>query len=100
MGHMVTAPLVIAAAENGSLHHVYQGSPLPAYIGQDEIDRLAADGMIASDDAPVTETAAFERPAGNASLEAWAAYVLGSDQASEDEIAGMSRDALRDKYGN
>lgn len=104
MTHMVTAPLVIATAENGSQHHLYQGSPVPAYIGQAERDRLAADGMIAEIEEapvePVVEPPVFERPAGNASLEAWAAYVLESDQASEDEIAGMSRDALRDKYGN
>jgi hypothetical protein len=99
MTYTVTAPLVIATAENGSQHHVYQGSPMPPFIGQGELDRLAADGMIASAE-PAEETPVFERPAGNASLEAWAAYVLESDQASEDEIAGMSRDALRDKYGN
>jgi hypothetical protein len=108
MTHMVTAPLVIATAENGSQHHVYQGSPLPAFIGQDERDRLVADGMIAAVEEPTEDPASepgedapeLERPAGNASLEAWAAYVLESDQASEDEIAGMSRDALREKYGN
>lgn len=101
MTYTVTAPLVIATAENGSQHHLYQGSPVPAYIGEDELKRLADDGHIAkAEDAPAAEEPVFERPAGNASLEAWAAYVLESDQASEDEIAGMSRDALRDKYGN
>lgn len=40
-----------------------------------------------------------ERPAGNASLEAWATYALESDQASEDDIKGLSRDELRELYG-
>jgi hypothetical protein len=101
MSYVVTAPLVIATAVNGSQHHLYQGSPIPDYIGKDEIKRLADDGHIAqTEDAPADEAPVFERPAGNASLEAWTAYVLESDQASEDEIKGMSRDELREKYGN
>lgn len=42
---------------------------------------------------------AVERPAGNASLEAWATYAQESDQASEDEVKGLSRDELRELYG-
>lgn len=103
MTHMVTAPLVIATAENGSQHHLYQGSPVPAYIGQAERDRLAADGMIAEIEEapvePVVEPPVFERPAGNASQEAWATYVMESGQASEDEVKGLTRDELRELYG-
>lgn len=48
----------------------------------------------------VSESApAYERPAGNASQEAWANYALESGQASEDEVAGLSRDELRELYG-
>lgn len=42
---------------------------------------------------------AVERPAGNASLEAWATYALESGQASEDEVKGLTRDELRELYG-
>lgn len=100
MAYTVTAPLVIATAENGSQHHLYQGSPLPAYIGQDELDRLAADGVISKTDDPEPEAPVFERPAGNASQEAWATYAMESGQASEDEVKDLSRDDLREKYGN
>lgn len=100
MGYTVTAPLVIATAENGSQHHLYQGSPLPAFIGQDELDRLAADGMIAKvEEAAVEEEPTFEKPAGNASQETWATYALESGQASEDEVKGLTRDELRELYG-
>ena len=47
----------------------------------------------------VEETPVLERPAGNASQEAWATYALESDQASEDEVKGLTRDELRELYG-
>lgn len=40
-----------------------------------------------------------ERPAGNASREVWAAYVVAAGLATEDDITDMSRDQLRDTYG-
>lgn len=40
-----------------------------------------------------------EPPAGNASREVWAAYVLAADLATEDDIKDMTRDELRDNYG-
>lgn len=45
------------------------------------------------------ELPVFERPAGNASQEAWATYALESGQASEDEVKDLSRDELRELYG-
>lgn len=48
---------------------------------------------------PEPEAPVFERPAGNASQEAWATYALESGQASEDEVKGLSRDDLRELYG-
>lgn len=51
-------------------------------------------------DEPVEPAApVFERPAGNASQEAWANYALESGQASEDEVKDLSRDELRELYG-
>ena len=40
-----------------------------------------------------------EPPAGNASREVWAQYVLAAGLATEDDITDMSRDELRDTYG-
>lgn len=48
---------------------------------------------------PEPEPPVLERPAGNASQEAWATYALESDQASEDEVKGLTRDELRELYG-
>lgn len=39
-----------------------------------------------------------ERPAGNASAEDWRAYAL-TQGATEDEVADLSRNELRDAYG-
>lgn len=38
-------------------------------------------------------------PAGNASRDVWAEYVLAAELAAEDDIKDMSRDQLRDTYG-
>ena len=39
------------------------------------------------------------RPPGNASRDVWATYVLTAGLATEDDITDMSRDQLRDTYG-
>ena len=39
------------------------------------------------------------RPAGNAKREVWAEWVLAAGLATEDDITDMSRDQLRDTYG-
>lgn len=61
-------------------------------------------GELADETAPdpepsVEETPVLDRPAGNASQEAWATYATESGQASEDEVKGLSRDDLRELYG-
>lgn len=40
-----------------------------------------------------------ERPPGNASRDVWATYVLTAGLATEDEITDLTRDDLRDTYG-
>lgn len=42
--------------------------------------------------------AEHEPPAGNASRDVWAAWVVAAGLATEDEIDGMGRDELRDTY--
>lgn len=84
---------------NTVVTHPETGAPAVLLSGEDVPDwaeGLIGDHLIEGAD---DESEALEKPAGNASLEAWATYVLESDQASEDEIKGMTRDELRDKYG-
>lgn len=38
-------------------------------------------------------------PAGNASADEWRAYAVESGQATEEEVADLSRNDLRDKFG-
>jgi hypothetical protein len=47
MAYTVTAPLIIAADEQGHRHHLYQGTPVPDSITKDEVKRLAKEGFIA-----------------------------------------------------
>jgi hypothetical protein len=44
-----------------------------------------------------TDADLVEQPAGNASVEAWRAYAL-TQGATEDEVADLSRNELRDQY--
>lgn len=84
---------------NTVVTHPETGSPVVLLSGKDVPDW--AEGLIGEHliDGAGEEADELEKPAGNASLEAWATYVLESDQASEDEIKGLTRDELRDKYG-
>lgn len=80
---------------NTVVTHPETGSPVVLLSGEhvpDWAEGLIGDHLIDSADEEL------EKPAGNASLETWATYVLESDQASEDEIKGLTRDELRDKY--
>lgn len=66
---------------------------------QHHIDSGLAEAVSEEPVAPAEDVPVFERPAGNASQEAWATYALESGQASEDEVKGLSRDDLRELYG-
>lgn len=100
MGYVAKAMLVIAADDRGVRHHVYQGAPLPASIGEDELKRLLGEGFIEKTDAPVEEPADGV-PKGNASREAWAAYAKTKGAPAEETAdGGLSQTALREKYGN
>jgi hypothetical protein len=105
MTYTVTAPLVIATAENGSQHHLYKGSPVPPFIGEDELKRLAGDGHIAEvTEAPTAEEPVVDTPKGNASREEWAAYAATKGAPEEEtkpvDEGGLKQTELRDKYGN
>lgn len=82
---------------NTVVTHPETGAPAVLLEGEEVPDW--AEGLIGDHLIDGSDVEELEKPAGNASLEAWATYVLESDQASEDEIKGLSRDELRDKYG-
>jgi hypothetical protein len=50
-----------------------------------------------TDTSSSTDADLVEQPAGNASVEAWRAYAL-TQGATEDEVADLSRNELRDQY--
>lgn len=105
----VIAPYVTLRVKALTGTDVVQGYYAPAVIDAEEgevLDRHLASGMVekveadkSATDPAEPETPVFERPAGNASQEAWATYALESGQASEDEVKGLSRDDLRELYG-
>jgi hypothetical protein len=109
MGYVVAVPLAIVRTSEGTLIHLYDGQPVPDNADPADLERLAAGGFLAE----VNESAAVPaepepvqpvqsaptKPAGNASYDAWATYVVESGHASEDEVSGLTRDELRELYG-
>ena len=55
MAAIVPAPLVVARQSDGSLVHVYQGSPLPDSIPVEEAERLIEGGFAAAVEVEPTE---------------------------------------------
>jgi hypothetical protein len=109
VSYKVVAPYVTLKVKDLSGTPVVQGFYAGAVVG-DVVDEAQAKaqadaGLLEEFSVPTAEPeppaapVAVERPAGNASLEAWATYALESDQASEDEVKGLSRDELRELYG-
>lgn len=87
--------LVVAGA-------VLDDTEVGGHLNQPGVWEPADDEAQASwDAAHAVEEALAEdaQPAGNASREVWAGYVLAAGLASEDEIEDMGRDDLRDTYG-
>ena len=102
----VLAPYVTMRVKTMTGAEVVQGYYAHAVFDAEEgevLDRHLASGMVEKVEAaapePESEAPVLERPAGNASQEAWATYALESDQASEDEVKGLTRDELRELYG-
>lgn len=109
--YRVRAPYVTLKVKdpvgNPVIKGFYEGAIVPDSADEDNVRSLLDGEMLEQvDDAaaepevePEPEPPAFERPAGNASQEAWATYALESGQASEDEVKGLTRDELRELYG-
>lgn len=108
VAYKVVAPYVTLKVKDATGTSVVQGFYAGALV--DAVDEAQAQAQAdmgflekieaAPEPPAVVEPApVFERPAGNASLEAWATYALESGKASEDEIKDLSRDDLRELYG-
>lgn len=99
--YTVTSPLVIAKTENGTFVHVYEGGVLPDDIDTDQLKQLEdAEMVVKGGSAPKAASADDDddkRPAGNAGLEEWQAYARSTGMA-DDEIDGLSRNELRDRF--
>lgn len=111
--YRVTAPYVTLKVKDVSgvtiVQGYYAGGVVQDPIEDDQFDKHVRNGWVeeaaASEPEPerpatvVEDGPVYERPAGNASQEAWATYALESGQASEDEVRDLSRDELRELYG-
>lgn len=109
MTYIVKSPLVVAKIEDGPYVHLYEGAPLPVNIDKEQLEQLLESDMVGEvDDAPAPvepddQDPPAEPPAGNAGRDAWADYAR-TKGATDDELkdpadGGLSRDALREKYG-
>lgn len=70
----------------------------PNWAPADDEAQAVHDDAYATAHAVEEALAEDERPAGNASRDVWAAYVLAAGLATEDEITDLTRDQLRDTY--
>ncbi|MCF6376900.1 hypothetical protein L2K70_04730 [Nocardioides KLBMP 9356] len=71
----------------------------PNWAPGDDEARTAHDEAYATAHAVEEAIEENARPAGNASRDVWAAWVVATERATEDDITDMSRDQLRDTYG-
>lgn len=111
--YRVTAPYVTLKVKDvsgvGVLMGYYCGAVVSDPLDAKQVDAQVALGFLeevggsATPEAPADEPAepeALAKPHGNAGRDAWVTYALESGQASEDEVKDLSRDDLRDLYGN
>lgn len=107
MAYLVTAPLVIVRDDEGMMHHVYQGAPLPQNALAEDVDRFLEEGFISETEAPEPAPEESEpvdgAPKGNASREEWAAYAkkkgAPDEQTRPVEEGGLKQTELRELYG-
>jgi hypothetical protein len=95
--YAVTAPLVVARLEDGSVRYLYENATVPTSdLAKGELARLRDGGFIAATEEPRPAAA---KPAGpparNGSRDDWAAYALTLG-ATEADLEGQTRDYIRD----
>jgi hypothetical protein len=108
MSYVVTVPLAIIRMSDGTLVHLYEGAIVPKDADPEHVETLLRDKAIGdpdkadddSDDASAGgRQPTPDKPAGNSSYDAWAAYAVNSGQATDEDVKGMTRDELRELYG-
>lgn len=72
----------------------------PNWAPADDEAKAIHDDAYATHHAVEEALAEDERPAGNASRDVWATYVLAANLATEGDIKDMGRDEIRDTYSN
>lgn len=90
--HQVTSPLVQARLVDGTHVHVYEGGFLPAGVDPVQLEQLVAAEMVTGGSSNKEADQDDDRPAGNASRDAWAEYAHANGHDVDDE---MTRDELR-----
>jgi hypothetical protein len=103
----VIAPLVVLHGLDERHHYLYSGAVVvPEAYDRDQIKSLIEEGQLGSEGERVAALADEppheekpDAPSGNASLEAWQDYAK-SQGASDDDLEGLSRNDLRDKYSD
>lgn len=99
MSYKVTAPLVIIANADGKSGdwYGYVDAIVPAGLNDERCKQLAVEGMLEE----VSETEADDAagpPAKSASKGDWEAYAR-SQGATDEDLAGKTKDDLVDAYG-
>lgn len=99
------APATYVRFDNGTSGLVYAGAPVPGHADKEDLKRLVAEGYLVevlvevaagTPDTPPAPT----QPAGNASEEAWRTFALTQPGVTEEGIAGLGRDELRERFGS
>lgn len=66
MAHIVTAPLAVVTDSNGRSAYVYEGSPLPDGLRDEEVERLVELGLVSKVDDPTPVAGIGDAPAESA----------------------------------
>lgn len=110
MSYRVIAPYVTVRLRDDAgvetVRGFYTDGILPPAVMKESVDSLLAKGMVerVADPRPVPASPEpGDRPAGNGSREAWAAYATTKGAPEEEtrtvDEGGLSRDDLRTRYG-
>lgn len=94
--------MLIWEHDDGSVSYTgsFNASEWEGYLSSHPKREVAEGAKVpdAADTSSSTDADLVEQPAGNASAEEWRAYAL-TQGATEDEVADLSRNELRDLYG-
>lgn len=96
----VTAPLVLAHTDKGTVIYLYAGDVVPDEVSKESLAHLRDLGYV-TDPKAAKKAETVPQPSGNASREEWADYAKAKGAGAE-EVAegGSTRDELRAKYGD